>query len=80
MIGESEIEDFKNSILSRRLDQSDFELTKHEEPMRGVGVQPIKGNVTIKRKSSGKHKTYKAGHLSSWPAEFDQDLKRGIFD
>ena len=80
IVDKSEIEDFQNAILSKGLDPSDFELTEWEEPMHGVGVQPIKGQVNVKRKSTGVHKTYRSGHLSHWAADFVEDLKQGVFD
>jgi hypothetical protein len=80
IIDKSELEDFNNSILSRGLALSDFELTEQEEPMHGVDVQPIIGQVNVKRKSTGVHMTYRAGHCSHWAADFVQDLNRGVFD
>ena len=80
IIDDSEKEDFISAIRGRDLDPSDFELSEEEDPMKGRGVQPVTGRVIIKRISTGIEKTYKAGHFSSWPAEFEQDLKRGIFN
>ena len=39
----------------------------------------VTGSVTVKRKITGTEKTYLAGHGSSWPAAFYEDLKQGVF-
>jgi hypothetical protein len=80
IIDKSEKEDFNNAILSSGLDPTDFELTEREEPMHGTGVQPIIGQVKVRRKSTGAHKIYRAGHMSHWAADFVDDLKHGVFD
>lgn len=80
IIDKTEIEDFNNLILSKGLDKSDFELLEHEEPIHGMGVQPIIGQVLVKRKANGVHRTYRAGHKSHWVADFAEDLKKAVFD
>jgi hypothetical protein len=42
---ESELENFKNAILSKGLDPSDFELEQMEAPMQGGDVQLIVGQA-----------------------------------
>jgi hypothetical protein len=79
MILEAEKEDFDRAISSKGLDPSDFELTCQREPIHGVEYA-IKGHVTVKRKSTGKHKIYKAGHGSAWTPNFAEDLNQGVFD
>ena len=79
MVGDSEREDFRTAIVNARLDPSDFELIEREDPMRGPGIQPVTGTVTIRRKSNGSEKKYRAGHGSRWPAEFSDDLAGGVF-
>ncbi len=80
MVDESEMEDFKKSISDIGLDVVDFEIKKQEDTMKGTEVQPITGTITICRKSTRKEKTYRAGHGSTWPVEFSDDLKNGIFN
>ncbi len=79
IVDASERKDFEQAITARRLRVDDFELTERRYPATGT-ADPIKGEVTIRRKSTGKKKTYKAGHFSKWPAEFTDDLNRGAFD
>ncbi len=57
-----------------------LKLTEQRDPPIGTDVQPITGQVTIRRKSTGAEKIYAAGHGSSWPAEFEQDLRQGFFN
>ena len=80
MICDSERDDFEQVIKDKSFDPNDFELTESRDKPTGTDVQPITWHVTIKRKSTGIEKIYKAGHFSSWPAEFDQDLQRGYFN
>ncbi|MGD0828148.1 MAG: hypothetical protein ABSA09_08710 [Desulfobaccales bacterium] len=79
MILESEKEDFDQAILSKGFNLSDFELTSQREPIHSKEYA-IKGYVTVERKSTGKHKKYKAGHGSAWASEFIQDLNQGFFN
>lgn len=69
-------------ILKKGLNISNFECTyQWEPPPPQEDVFPLKGHVTVKRISTGKHKTYKTGHgLPSWVLDFEQDLNRGFFD
>lgn len=69
-------------VLSKKgLKSLDFELTFQREPIQVLEIHAVKGHVTVKRKSTGKHKTYKTGHGStSWAVDFEQDLNRGVFD
>ncbi len=80
MVNDSEREDFTQAINHHGLDVDDFELTEQRDQPIGTDVQPITGQVTIRRKSTGAEKTYDAGHGSSWPAEFEQDLQQGGFN
>ena len=79
MVDDSEKEDFEQAIRNKGFSLDDFELTEKRDPAQGAGVHAITGTVTIKRKSSGAKKSYQAGHGSAWPAEFENDLRRGVF-
>jgi hypothetical protein len=79
MITNSEKEDVMNEIKSKGLDVSDFELIDQEDLMQGTDIQPITGLVTIKRKSTGTSRSYASGDRSTWPTQFADDLKRGLF-
>jgi len=79
IVMESELEDFRNEILRRGMDPLDFEIEEFEKPMQGVDVQPINGQVTVKRISTGIQKTYKAGQMSHWVVDFADDFRKGVF-
>jgi hypothetical protein len=79
LIDDSEKEDFENTILEKGLNVSDFEVTEQRDPMRCAGVQPMTGTVKILRKSTRREKIYTAGHGTSWPADFSDDLDHGLF-
>ena len=79
VVGASELEDFWGSVKRHKYRDSDFELTEKADETRGTGVQAVTGTVTIRCKSSGVERTYKAGYGSTWPAQVDQDLSRGVF-
>jgi hypothetical protein len=78
-VSESDIEDFNNSCKSCNYDPEGFKLIEHDViyvPCGGILYEP-KGKLTISRNE--KSKTYITGDGSSWPDEFDIDLKAGIF-
>jgi len=76
--GGSELEDFWGSVKRHGYRDEDFEITQRPDPTTGAGVQAITGTVTVRCKPSGVERTYKAGYGSTWPAEVDQDLARGV--
>jgi len=75
LVGDDEIADFYESLKSRSFSADDFELS--ESVKQSVGA--IAGTVTVTRRSSGATKSYSAGYGSIWLAEFDDDLRLGIF-
>lgn len=79
MIQETEKEDFRQVIVEKRLDFSDFELNEHEDPIRGAGLHPITGYVTIHKRSTAITHRYEAGHSSAWVVQFADDLSNGLF-
>jgi hypothetical protein len=79
VIHESEREDYLFSIASLGYSASDFELTEYPDSRSTEGNAFIQGTVEISRKSNNRRETYSAGHGSSWPAEFHDDLRQGKF-
>jgi len=75
-----EKEDILNSISSLNLNADDFEFNEIDltNPKEAT-VCPISGEIEIKYISSNKSRKYKTGHGSSWPAEFEFDLKTNYF-
>jgi hypothetical protein len=80
IIGKDEQDDFLNVLLSAGLKGTDFDLSENETNTQSVtGVFAIKGTVTVLRKSNNHKKTYPAGHGATWLAQFEKDLKAGVF-
>ncbi|MDE2260746.1 MAG: hypothetical protein KGK17_10545 [Betaproteobacteria bacterium] len=79
MLGDSERQDFYSSIKQHGFQENDFELTQQRDPTSGTGIYAITGTVTIRCKLNGKENTYRAGHGSSWPSQFHNDLAQGVF-
>lgn len=79
MVDASEREDFEQAIRAKGFELDDFELIEKRDPPGGGEIHAITGTVTIKRKSSGIERSYRAGHRSAWPAEFRDDLNNGVF-
>ena len=80
MVNDSEMEDFRNIVGGSGFSQDEFEIEEQRDPMIGNEIQPLTGSITIRRISTNKKKTYKAGHGSIWPASFHDDLTRGVFN
>ena len=79
LIHDSEMEDFQATILKAGLSVDDFELT--EQPDAPTAVQHFNtGKVTVTYMPSGIAREYRGGHLSTWTAEFDDDLNAGEFN
>lgn len=76
---DSELEDFWGSVKRHGFGNADFEISQNPDATTGPEVQAITGTVTVRCKTSGVKRTYKAGYNSTWPAEVDQDLARGVF-
>ncbi len=78
LIHDSEMEDFQATILKAGLSDDDFELT--EQPDAPTAVQHFNtGKVTVTYTPTGIAREYRGGHLSTWTAEFYDDLNAGEF-
>lgn len=65
----------------RRFGYSEDDSTFTHVPYKhlGTGVAPVVADMVVKGTSTGKEKTYDAGHGSSWATEFSHDLRDGYF-
>ncbi len=79
LIHDSEMEDFEATIINARFEVADIKLAQNEDPPTAKEQYAITGTVTVLRMSTGDSKTYRAGLLSTWVAEFEIDLHEGIF-
>jgi hypothetical protein len=76
---ESEIEDFVSVIREHGFTKSDFDLKNEDDPLTPGFIQPLRGTITVTRKSNGKNRQYRTGHGSSWHIELERDLAAGEF-
>ncbi len=80
LIHDSEKRDFQATLLNADLSVDDFELTERRDadgPKEGYFSS---GTVTVTYTPSGIARRYRGGHLSTWTAEFDDDLNAGEFN
>ena len=79
LVSKSEREDFAASLKKLGYSTNDFELAELPAQALGAGIQAIHGEVIITRSSTKVQRHYRAGHGSSWPAEFEDDLSHRAF-
>lgn len=79
ILGDDEVQDFHTSITRLGFTAAEFELGETRSPPTKSTEYAIAGTVTVTRKINGIQKTYPAGHMSSWPASFHDDLTKGTF-
>lgn len=79
MIGIHEIDKFESMIASLDRKKEDFELLVSKKPIL-PGIYPRKGIVIIKHTITGARRTYLCGDDSHWVADFENDLKKGLFE
>lgn len=79
VISETELEDVHLSLRESGYNADDFDIWDTVDPLPAQGIGAITGTVTIKNERTGISQTYAAGHRTSWPAAFDQDVKAGVF-
>ncbi len=80
LIHDSEMEDFQATILKAGLSVDDFELAERRDadgPKEGYFSS---GTVTVTYRPTGIAREYRVGHLSTWTAEFYDDLNAGEFN
>jgi hypothetical protein len=77
----TEIEDFIENIKRHGFNVDDFQLNHVDQTQWDPkNIVPIKGKVTVKRKSTKKEKDYSTGHGTHWVADFCDDLKNGFYN
>ena len=76
LIHDSEMKDFQATIRNAGLGVDDFELAERDGPKEGYFPT---GTVTVTYTPTGIAREYRGGHLSTWTAEFDDDLQAGKF-
>ncbi len=79
VLHESEVLDFNSSIKQLGFVEGDFDFSQTSTPLSSGLFHTITGTVTVRRKSTGVQKSYSAGHGSSWPVSFHDDLANDVF-
>jgi hypothetical protein len=80
IFGNSEIEDFKKTLEKYGYSEVDFKIEGNIAPSPGAGIiYPLMGEVVVTHIPSGTTRSYKAGHDTTWPIEFANDLQSGVF-
>lgn len=78
-VSESELQDVRAEISRQGFPVSDFEFKPTESKYLGTGVGPVIGSVLVTNTATRNEKLYETGHGSSWPVEFINDLRAGVF-
>lgn len=79
LLDESEIQDFWSAIASAGYAKDDFELREIREEPQVAGVYALSGKAVVRRKSTDITREYPAGHMTAWPANFDDELRDGKY-
>ncbi len=79
LITDSEMDDFDAAILQAGFDVEDFRVVDLEDLPTAKEQHPNTGTVTVHRISTGHAITYRAGHGSTWVADFAADFYAGEY-
>ena len=79
LITDSEMEEFDAAILQAGFQVDDFRIVDLEEEPTAKEQHPNTGTVTVHRISSDHAVTYRAGHGSTWVADFLADFYAGEY-
>lgn len=78
---ESNLEDFKAVLHECGHAENDFEINAIDLTQYTPNSSFVsEGKVTVKRKSTTKERTYRSGYNRHWVLDFEEELKKGIFD
>ena len=77
MITESDLEDFEQCIIEANLFVDDFKLTEQTDAPDTKEVTPW--TVMVTYTPTGAARSYQAEPVSTWPDEFQRDLKLNKF-
>ncbi len=79
LIKDSEMDVFDAAILHAGFDMNDFRVVDLEDEPTAKEQHPNTGTVTVRRISTGHAITYRAGHGSTWVADFLADFHAGEY-
>jgi hypothetical protein len=78
-VDKSELEDFDTACRTYGIDPDEFELTEHDY-IETQASNPIffpNAKLTITRNNISR--IYSTGNATHWTADFEDDLRKGIF-
>jgi hypothetical protein len=78
VVGQDEIDDAEGLLHLHGFRREDYAILQRADPSPSF-PSSITGTVHVVRKSDHLAKAYRAGSGSSWLAEFERDLKAGVF-
>lgn len=79
LLEREEIELYRTALREHGYREEDFDLSERSDPLPCVWIMAISGEAVIKCIKTGITRYYRAGEGSTWPAEFYNDLKDGVF-
>lgn len=75
----TESEDFNAAIKEAGKARKDFSLSYVEDDYPPDSIHLVKTTITVTYGPTGKSKSYEGGYGSTWPADFDSDLRTGFY-
>jgi hypothetical protein len=79
LVGQSSIEDAENAVKRYGYSEGDFTVSVVDDTQWQGELVPIKSLINFRYNPTGIERNYKAGMDSTWPAEFEMDLRGGVF-
>jgi hypothetical protein len=78
-IDETQWEDVDTALRMCRRSKDEFDFKEYVAPMVGTGIHSLFGSMTITHLKSGVSRVYTTGFGSTWVADFQKDIERGVF-
>ena len=79
IIDDTELEDYNRAIEKTGYTPGDFEISEEVDPLTAGLISDVIGTATVTYKTSGAKRTYPVGHGTTWPVDFEIELRAGAF-
>ena len=80
LIEREEIKAYHAVLQEHGYQEEDFDLSERSDPLPCAWIMAMSGEAVIKCTKTGITRYYRAGEGSTWPAEFSDELKNGVFE
>ncbi len=80
LITDSERQGFERVIKEAALSLGDFVVNEELDEFPSRGVAPDTGTVTVTYMPTKTRRAYHTGHMLTWSAQFERDLKSNVFE